>query len=132
MSKRRSAVSGLEDTQYAPGATLPTNTRKIQQLNAIWGSAILTGAVTSARVVESRGTYVTVIVKGKAAQINTNIMVKLADGSLKASVITGLLNSDGETVESVAVGQTAEILLRGIELNEISTSGVSFVWEKVS
>lgn len=128
----RSAVSGLEDTQYAPGATLPTNTRKIQQLNAIWGSAILTGAVTSARVVESRGTYVTVIVKGKAAQINTNIMVKLADGSLKASVITGLLNSDGETVESVAVGQTAEILLRGIELNEISTSGVSFVWEKVS
>ena len=105
--------------------------RKVYMLNAIWGDAILTGAVTSARVVESRGTYVTVIVKGKAAQLNTTIMVKLADGSLKASVITGLLNSDGQTVNSIAVGQTAEILLRGIELNEISTSGVSFIWEKI-
>ena len=128
----RSAVSGLENTQFAPGATIPANMRKVYMLNAIWGDAILTGAVTSARVVESRGTFVTVIVKGKAAQLNTTVMVKLADGSLKASVITGLLNSDGQTVDSIAVGQTAEILLRGIELNEISTSGVSFVWEKVS
>ncbi len=127
----RGAVSGLENTQFAPGATIPANMRKVYMLNAIWGDAILTGAVTSARVVESRGTYVTVIVKGKAAQLNTTIMVKLADGSLKASVITGLLNSDGQTVDSIAVGQTAEILLRGIELNEISTSGVSFIWEKI-
>ena len=124
----RPAVSGLEDTQFAPNATIPANMRKVYMLNAIWGDAMFTGKPTNVETLAGRGTMITLEVRGAAVTVGDEIKIRLKDGTLKDSIVTGV-EVGGATQNSAAVGETAVLLCRSITAEELSLTNC-FIWAK--
>ena len=124
----RAAVSGLEDTQFAPGATIPANMRKVYILNAIWGDAMFTGKPTAVETLTGRGTMVTLEVKGAAVNVGDEIKIRLQDGTLKDSIVSGI-EVGGATQDTAAVGETAVLLVRSVAADDLSLTNC-FIWAK--
>lgn len=124
----RPAVSGLENTQFAPNQVIPANMRKVYMLNAIWGDAMFTGKPTKIETLTGRGTVITLEVKGAAVTVEDEIKIRLKDGTIKDSIVSGV--QIGSTVkDSAAVGETAVLLVRGISADELSLTNC-FIWAK--
>ena len=125
----RGAVSGLENTQFAPGATIPANMRKVYMLNAIWGAAMFTGKPTAVETLVGRGTMVTLEVRGAAVNVGDLIKIRLKDGTLKDSIVTGV-QVGGSVVDTAAKGETAVLLIRDLTADELSLTNC-FIWAKI-
>ena len=125
----RDILSGLENTQFAPGATIPANMRKVYMLNAIWGDGIFTGKPTAVETLVGRGTMVTLEVRGAAVNVGDLIKIRLKDGTLKDSIVTGV-QVGGSVVDTAAKGETAVLLIRDLAADELSLTNC-FVWAKI-
>ena len=124
----RPAVSGLENTQFAPNQVIPANMRKVYLLNAIWGDAMFTGKPTNVQTLTGRGTVVTLEVKGAAVNVGDLIKIRLKDGTLKDSIVTGV-SVGGATQDTATVGETAALLIRDVTADELSLTNC-FIWAK--
>ena len=124
----RTTVSDSEDTQFAPSATIPSNMRKVYLLNAIWGDAMFTGKPTAIQTLTGRGTVITLEVKGAAVTVGDEIKIRLKDGTLKDSIVTGV-QVDGATQDAASVGETAVLLVRSVSADDLSLTNC-FVWAK--
>lgn len=124
----RTAVSASEETSFAPNQVIPANMRKVYMLNAIWGDAMFTAKPTAIENVAGRGTVVTLEVRGVAVNLGDELKIRLADGTIQDTVVTGI--QVGSASQNTAnVGETAKLIVRGVSLDTLSLTNC-FIWAK--
>lgn len=113
---------------YSAGATLSFAT--YTTLFAIWGDPIFAVKPTSASFITGRGAVARLTVAGESIKTGDEVFVRLKDGTIKASLISGIATISPTTVvDEAAVGDTVDVLLRGIEKDSFSNETI-FIWKK--
>jgi translation elongation factor EF-Tu-like GTPase len=103
--------------------------RKVYMLNAIGGAAMFTGKPTAFETLVGRGTMVTLEVRGAAVNVGDLIKIRLKDGTLKDSIVSGI-QVGGAVQDTATKGETAVLLVREVTADELSLTNC-FVWAKI-